>query len=46
VVERRRLDHAARQYRHAGTFMKDEPGDVPTVVNQVPITIDWRELAY
>jgi Uma2 family endonuclease len=46
VVERYQLDHAARQYKHAGTFMNDEPGDVPTVVNPVPITIDWRELAY
>jgi Uma2 family endonuclease len=46
VVERYQLDHATRQYKHVGTFMKDEPGDLPTVINPVSITIDWRELEY
>jgi Uma2 family endonuclease len=46
VVERYQLDHATSQYKHVGTFMKDEPGGLPAVANPVPITIDWAELEY
>ncbi len=46
VVERYQLDHATSQCKHVGTFMKDEPGDPPTVANPVLMTIDWSELVY
>jgi Uma2 family endonuclease len=46
VVERYQLDHATSQYKHVGTFMKDEPGSLPAVANPVPITIDWAQLGY
>ena len=33
-------------YKHVGTFMKNEPGSLPTVANPLPITIDWQDLEY
>lgn len=46
VVERYQLDRATSQYKHVGTFMKDEPGSPPTLANPIPITIAWDELEY
>jgi Uma2 family endonuclease len=46
IIERYRLDRAAMLYKHIGTFMKDEPGDPPTVSNPIPIVIDWSELLF
>lgn len=46
IIERYRLDRAAMLYKHIETFMKDEPGDPPTVSNPIPITIDWPELGF
>lgn len=46
VIERYRLDHATGSYKHVGTAMKDEPGNLPTMTNPIPITIDWSALEY
>jgi Uma2 family endonuclease len=46
VVERYQLDPAARLYKHIGTFMKEEGGAAPTVVNPIPATLDWADLEF
>lgn len=46
VIERYRLDRATMLYKHVGTFMRDEPGDPPSVDNPIPITIDWSTLTF
>lgn len=33
-------------YKHIGTFMKDESGDVPSVSNPIPMVIDWSVLQF
>jgi hypothetical protein len=44
VIERYRLDHATGNYKHVGTAMKDETGNLPTLTNPIPMTIDWPAL--
>ncbi|MFC0862803.1 Uma2 family endonuclease [Sphaerimonospora cavernae] len=44
VIERYRLDRASMLYKHIETFMKDQPGDLPSVHNPIPITVDWSDL--
>ncbi|MBT2227954.1 Uma2 family endonuclease [Nonomuraea sp. NEAU-A123] len=46
IIERYRLDRASMLYKHIGTFMKDESGDVPSVSNPIPMVIDWSELQF
>jgi Uma2 family endonuclease len=46
AIERYKLDHATRLYKHVGTFMKDEPGGPPELANPIPITLDWQQLEY
>jgi Uma2 family endonuclease len=46
VIERFQLDQATGQYKHLGTFMKDESGGAPRVSNPIPVTIDWAELEF
>ena len=46
VIERYRLDHATGSYKHVGTVMKDEPDNLPTMTNPIPMTIDWSALDY
>lgn len=46
VIERYQLDRAAMLYKHVGTFMKDEGGDLPSVSNPIPMTIDWSALEF
>jgi Uma2 family endonuclease len=46
VVERYKLDHATRLYKHVGTCMKDEPGGAPELTNPIPVTLDWDQLEY
>lgn len=46
VIERYKLDHATRLYKHVGTSMKDEPGGAPELVNPIPVTLDWEQLEY
>jgi Uma2 family endonuclease len=46
VIERYQLDRAAGQYKHLGTFMRDEPGGVPSISNPIPISIDWQDLEF
>ncbi|MEU5877954.1 Uma2 family endonuclease [Spirillospora sp. NPDC047279] len=45
IIERYRLDHASRLYKHVGTFMKDEGGK-PEVSNPISLTIDWQDLEF
>jgi len=46
VIERYQLDQATGQYKHLGTFMKDEHGGAPRVSNPIPVTIGWAELEF
>ncbi len=46
TVERHQLDRAGRLYKHIGTFMKEEAGDAPRVVNPIPVTLDWSDLEF
>lgn len=46
AIERYQLDRATDSYRHVGTLMKEEPGDPPALASPIPMTVDWRALAY
>jgi Uma2 family endonuclease len=46
TVERYHLDPAARLYKHVGTFMKEEGGAAPTIVNPLPAILDWTDLEF
>ncbi|WP_327087465.1 Uma2 family endonuclease [Nonomuraea sp. NBC_01738] len=46
TVERYTLDRATGSYKHVSTLMNEEEGDLPSVLNPIPMTIDWEELAF